>query len=303
MRIYPTVLLGGALTSSSTSYLQHNVWRAFAGKQRVISNVFYARQLTTRPNGTTQGPDSLDPGPTKRPRHRRIIRTLDPTKLTPHDHIDFSTLSYPCVNFVTQSTAHRVVSNPRSIEILAWGWPNKRFPTNTTGFLYYHIPSYTPPLAGEVRFRITPSSDPSSFAMGSDLLMRHGIPWRIPLLYVAGRDIFKDLHALLIRDGFITPQILDAATSAEMTLTTTGHIHKVGSTVTALVSSFRRGFNLRLGRSRNGAWIIIGKDAVARRIVHHFGTFTVSVGGTEGIVQYYPFQGTRHRLTLLPPDS
>ncbi|KAJ6524432.1 hypothetical protein DFH09DRAFT_937255, partial [Mycena vulgaris] len=44
------------------------------------------------------------------------------------------------------------------------------FPVGTRGFLYYYAPPDLPPMAGGLRFRITPASRPSSFPDGFDLL-------------------------------------------------------------------------------------------------------------------------------------
>ena len=287
MRIYPRALLGSALTSSSTSCLQHSVRKSFEGKCQTASKLSHARKLTTRQHEMTQRPSSRPPGRL----HLREVRTLDPTKLTPRDHINLSHLIRANVVFVPSTPTPGNVSGPRGFVIRATHLLNDGFPPNTTGFLYYHVPPYSSPLAGEVRFRITPSSDPDSFATGSDLLMENGVPWRIPLLYVAGRDAFNDLHALLLQDGLVTPQVLDSVMSVEAIMKKGEDHIKGGSSVTAIISSFKRGFSLRFGRHANGAWVIIGQDTVARRYIAHVGSFRVPVHGIMRTVQYFPFRG------------
>ncbi|KAK0432144.1 hypothetical protein EV421DRAFT_1850796 [Armillaria borealis] len=55
------------------------------------------------------------------------------------------------------------------------------FPDKTTGFLYYWTHSDLPATAGQVRFRLTSTNDPSPFESGSDLHKPDGTPWAIPL--------------------------------------------------------------------------------------------------------------------------
>ncbi|KAG6883713.1 hypothetical protein C0992_008034, partial [Termitomyces sp. T32_za158] len=57
-----------------------------------------------------------------------------------------------------------------------------RFPPKTQGFLYYHCHPHLPPTTGEIRFRVTESSDPTYFHNGTDLVRADGVlPWSIPL--------------------------------------------------------------------------------------------------------------------------
>lgn len=89
------------------------------------------------------------------------------------------------------------------------------FPEYARGFLYYHPPpDHVPQTAGDVRFRVTPSDDPSSFSEGFDLRRPNGALWREHLLFFT-RDIHKPIskyHAmrqLLLDDGLVTPQLLE----------------------------------------------------------------------------------------------
>ncbi|KAJ7732368.1 hypothetical protein DFH07DRAFT_780972 [Mycena maculata] len=52
------------------------------------------------------------------------------------------------------------------------------FPAHTGGFLYFGPQLGLPPLAASVRFRCTPTANPSSFDDGFDLLMPNGLPWQ-----------------------------------------------------------------------------------------------------------------------------
>ena len=304
MKIQPRALLGSAPLSSSTSSLQRNVRTAFAVKQRIIFNISHSRQLTTRTREMTQRPDSPQLRGTQRQHRPLIVRTLDRTKLTPRDYIDISRIARPRITFAPLSPAPHEDSNLPHVQINA-GPLNEGFPPNTAGFLYYHVPPYSPPLAGEVRFRITPSSDPASFAAGSDLLMENGLPWRILLLYMAAKDSFGGLCATLLRDQLVTPQLLDTAASAAAIMPQGDDRLQPGSSWAAIVSSFRRGFHLRLGRAWGGTWTIvgIGKDTVIGN-AGNLGQVRVPVKSIkkkkQKAVQCFPFRGIRPRSCCCP---
>jgi hypothetical protein len=111
------------------------------------------------------------------PRHklRRTVSHLTPAELTREDYIDLSGARQPCIHLLGQK--FRVGYPPPE------GRAQRRtapFPPRTHGFLYLVTGEHSqqpdkvlPPLA----FRITPDSDPSSFAAGHDLLLPNGRPW------------------------------------------------------------------------------------------------------------------------------
>jgi hypothetical protein len=88
------------------------------------------------------------------------------------------------------------------------GYQGRPYPPDTNAFLYYTTPLGRPRIAGELRFRVISSDDPS-FASGSDLLRTNGQPWSRPLhilpqcypvIYEKLREeglIPDDLHAVL----------------------------------------------------------------------------------------------------------
>lgn len=87
----------------------------------------------------------------------------------------------------------------------------QRFPQNTKGFFYYNVPPpHSPPTMGDLRFRITSSSDPSSFNDGSDLI--HGLghtPWSLPLLNMAKAESYIQLCEQLVAEDLISQELLD----------------------------------------------------------------------------------------------
>jgi hypothetical protein len=63
-----------------------------------------------------------------------------------------------------------------------------------------------PRIAGELRLRVTSSSDPSSFESGSDLLRTDGLPWSRPLYVLP--NYFFPLYEKLREERFV-PDDLD----------------------------------------------------------------------------------------------
>lgn len=84
------------------------------------------------------------------------------------------------------------------------------FLTNAQGFLYYNVPPpHLPPIMGDLRFRITSSSDPSSFNDGSDLLhATRPIPWSLPLLHLVKTNKFP-ICEQLVAENLISQELLD----------------------------------------------------------------------------------------------
>ncbi|EJF56127.1 hypothetical protein DICSQDRAFT_175185 [Dichomitus squalens LYAD-421 SS1] len=204
----------------------------------------------------------------------------------------FRARNNPSVTFVAQSydPSNTLLGRPGT-RIIARGFRHFKFPPNTAGFLYYHIPPYSPPLAGEVRFRVTFSPDPASFTQGYDLLMDYGVRWNIPLLYMTDKKEYTGLHTLLLQDGLVTPQLSDIAASAVEGLKKTAHGRKISFRRTALVSSFRRGFHFRVGQ-HNRYCIAIGTDTVVKKRVENLANFRVPVDGIGESAQYSPFEGS-----------
>ncbi|KAF7378097.1 hypothetical protein MSAN_00233900 [Mycena sanguinolenta] len=56
-----------------------------------------------------------------------------------------------------------------------------------SGFLYYHVPYPSHFLSGGLRFRCTPSRNPSNFNAGYDLDDRIGLAWTLPLARIIAR--------------------------------------------------------------------------------------------------------------------
>ncbi|KAI1783720.1 hypothetical protein LXA43DRAFT_1067387 [Ganoderma leucocontextum] len=238
-----------------------------------------------------------------RKRHHRKIRTLDPAKLIQDDYIDFSSKCCPTLRIILRSTDPLTARLARNPEFHGLLWSSKMYPPGTHGFMYYHTPPSSSPLAGELRFRVTPSRDPASFATGSDLLTERGIPWRYPLYKIVCRPNYRDIVALLLQDGLVSQQTLDLATAAVTPLhVNTRHPlpgapsalsdtrHPALLTSTPVLSAFGQEFDLRYTVDLNCLGIFAGPEAILTQRMRHITTFRVWVQGKP--VQYCPFEGS-----------
>ncbi|KAK0436015.1 hypothetical protein EV421DRAFT_1716242, partial [Armillaria borealis] len=83
------------------------------------------------------------------------------------------------------------------------------FPDQTTGFYYYWTHPDLPTTAGQLRFRLTPTSNPSLFESGSDLLKPNGTPWAISVARLFGLQDVYYAHRLL-EDGLVTKDLISS---------------------------------------------------------------------------------------------
>ena len=87
------------------------------------------------------------------------------------------------------------------------------FPPETHGFFYYWA-NPDIPAEGQIRFRVTRDSDPSSFANGHDLLGMDGLPWCITLFQALNISKYGPLGELLVKENLVTEGIAEQARSA-----------------------------------------------------------------------------------------
>lgn len=162
---------------------------------RVVS-FLRSYSLTTLP---AEKYDGISKSKVKRVR-RTPISTLNQHKLLPSDfiHISNSCLR-PGIRFQNDISAHPW----QMCYYEAHGKP-LQFPSQSSGFLYYHQPQDAPLLAGELRFRLTPSNLPQSFSQGKDCLTPDGVVWKIPLLTLYRFPYHRRICRQLQLDGFIS---------------------------------------------------------------------------------------------------
>jgi hypothetical protein len=128
------------------------------------------------------------------------ISTLHPELLQETDYLDLSSKS---VLAAWNRETQKLLGYRRAMMTYSPRNPQP-FPPGSRGFLYYTAPPGLPPTAGEIRFRITPSSSPTSFHQGSDLLGPFGMPWRVQVFSRASSSSWGTLFESLLRDGQIT---------------------------------------------------------------------------------------------------
>ncbi|TFK48075.1 hypothetical protein OE88DRAFT_601140 [Heliocybe sulcata] len=86
------------------------------------------------------------------------------------------------------------------------------FPDGTKGFLYWHLPPAAPVFTGEIRFRITASSDPTTFSRGEDLRLPNQKIWKIPLSQIIHRKTrrkYEVFQRALLEEGLVTQKTVD----------------------------------------------------------------------------------------------
>ncbi|KAH9886979.1 hypothetical protein C8Q73DRAFT_267165 [Cubamyces lactineus] len=222
------------------------------------------RSLSTTPSlyDGTEVEETREPSTTRAFRVQsyhtpRKVSTFAPTRLTSADYFDLS-LHAACTS---SSNLHEVVS---FFILPGRGFKAGRFPPDTRGFLYYYHDPATPPLAGELRFRVTSGSDPSLFASGHDLLVDSGLPWSVSVIKIASRETLKNIKHTLVQDGLVSEEVMAQAS-----------IQPVVST--RILHSFGQPFTLGFGRSHL-RFLTVGWDAV----------------------HYFKFR--RVTVTRLPPD-
>ncbi|RDB29998.1 hypothetical protein Hypma_013779 [Hypsizygus marmoreus] len=153
----------------------------------------------------------------KAPRPRRIISTLDPSRLRDSDFLDLSGVrsaslsTSTLTDMITSDSSSSLQKHRSNIRIYYHGIaaPIHAFPLHTRGFLYYHRDPDLPPISGAVRFRVMPRSG-SGFGTGTDLMSFNGrAPWAIWLVSIANVDKYLGLKQLLLSDCLVTPQLLE----------------------------------------------------------------------------------------------
>ncbi|KAH6897856.1 hypothetical protein BKA70DRAFT_1314955 [Coprinopsis sp. MPI-PUGE-AT-0042] len=173
---------------------------------------YTCRRYSTSPNPSVASDTFKAP----RRRIKRSLSTLDPTKLTPDDWVDFRGIQAPSIRW--EGTRESVPLHPGtgSSRLVAW-------PPSARGFLYFHRPpsscsaNKVHPAAGSLRFRCAESPGDLSRAFGregKDVLVgeeRWDLPWSIPLLSLRQIPWYAPVWQRLYSDGFVTSE-----TSAEI---------------------------------------------------------------------------------------
>lgn len=197
------------------------------------------------------------------------ISTLRPDRLIPGDFVDLST---------KQTHPIRTLRCDLDLEPSDVTYSSRfgtgyllPFPKSTGGFFYYHVEPSLPPIAGELRFRVTQSSDPSSFQAGHDLLRPSKRTWSRPLLQImSNQPSLAAIRQQLLDDGLVREDLL---LHCERLLKTCHWAKTTGVTLYSLDQPFLAD----LSRSAL-TFRVVGKEAIGWcHIQHLFSAFHAGV--------------------------
>ncbi|KAF7982187.1 hypothetical protein HWV62_29975 [Athelia sp. TMB] len=157
-------------------------------------------------------------------RDGQIIRTLDPSKLTPADHLTLAGVLRPIVS--TPAATFEV-----RYKCAASGKRYTPFPAHARGFLYLRARPGDPEPALQIRFRTTDSASasPAAFESGSDLLYPNHVPWHISLADLGKCPRYLNgFRALLQRDGLVSEELLRRSAGVARPGKRTQDVHALG---------------------------------------------------------------------------
>ncbi|TFK46208.1 hypothetical protein OE88DRAFT_1043726 [Heliocybe sulcata] len=226
---------------------------------------------------------------TAAPRFRRrtalLLRTLDQTRLDVGDFVDITGEVEKSVRSAAapeQPSFHMGYSQsgPKHIP----------FPPDSQGFIYWHLEPDAPPVSGQLRFRTTASSDPTSFPSGRDLQLPDGRTWNISLFEIARRSKYSCLRAHLLSEELVTAEVLDTGLNI-CGLEGTRTVHPGPSSL--LIWKFGQSFLVDFQSPGVGLWIM-GSSAAERLRLERLFSFRMNDSGSTGrirSVDYTPFTG------------
>jgi len=164
--------------------------------------------------------------------HTRFISTLDPSRLTPSDYQSLSRNTYvtlcprnlpynPLFDLghkvdmdTSVSQQHDTLYTKPHLSFVQYARDKHNnpvfFPDDAKGFFYYFTPSKASPIAGHLRFRITPSADPASWSSGRDLCWPNNVEWKVQLMTIIQvHPQLTALRTLLLAEKLISPELVE----------------------------------------------------------------------------------------------
>ena len=229
----------------------------------ICTSQYFRRTLASSsqvPSREGTGPDNSEAKRLGRPTRPTTgaIRTLCPANLTREDYLTvYRWRDHPTLTFyvlLPHGARHVTVHFPmvESLQLTSG--------SDRGGSLYYHRPSRAPPLAGEIRFRLTPSPEPTSFSAGVDLTNKSGTPWRISLPSIPTCESWDPFGVLLNEvDQTVSEEVMTLAReSGGLRTTCSGD-----SYVTRCLYAFGQPFEFSLDQKWH-TFTLVGKDALLR---------------------------------------
>ncbi|TFK52127.1 hypothetical protein OE88DRAFT_1359692 [Heliocybe sulcata] len=148
----------------------------------------------------------------------------------------------------------------------------------------------SPPLAGQVRFRTTTSSDLATFASGRDLQLPDGRAWNISIFEIARWSMHSGLRAQLLLERLVTEEVLDTAANISTRYGARIVRPYAGS---CFIWKFGQKFLVHFESSHMHIWVI---GSLGAEMLHLQNLFSVRIrelddSGRAKIVHYTPFAG------------
>jgi hypothetical protein len=225
----------------------------------------------------------------------RRIQSLDPSRLLPSDFIDLSSWREPSIRATPKSGEQAKAGyRLRYSTLRRSAMP---FPDKTQGFMYYHNPLHDVlPISGQVRFRLTASKDPFTFAAGTDLLTPSGLLWRIPLMAIA-QDVEQQqgcnaLQQLLLDDKLVTMDVLRQCIRIRCAP------HCRPSNASRIVHTLGDPFPVKFANSTAIAISVVTNDSYHRVLLHD-----LFAQGYQGVDHVRPFSGKPPRPFYKVPSD
>ena len=272
-------------------YLKAHLYLPAADQHRRVNIPYNANtrtlQYSRRTLASSSQVPSIRPKNTARRRGQQsrstTIRTLCPTKLTREDHLSIRRKGHSTLNFFILFP-----QDVRYVDVVLPMLESLRLPSNSDrgGFLYYHQPPRAPPFAGEIRFRLTPSPEPTSFSAGVDLTNKSGTPWRISLPSIPRCESWDPFCVLLTEvDKTVSKEVMTLARrSGHLKATRAGD-----SRVTRCLYAFGQPFEFSL-ENKCHTFTLVGKAALLRAKLDFISRVRTQQGHNRYVPQN-PFSG------------
>lgn len=135
-------------------------------------------------------------------RDLHIVSTLRPDLLKQDDFVDMSAKKAKHLSFASD------IRKGIHLCYYSANFRRVRFPPATWGFLYHYTLDTLPKFMSHLRFRVTPTNDPSTFKRGHDLLLPSGLPWQYPLFSKRNKIITNHLISQLRLEELIEEETI-----------------------------------------------------------------------------------------------
>ncbi|KAF5351359.1 hypothetical protein D9758_008075 [Tetrapyrgos nigripes] len=203
---------------------------------------------------------SMSPVLLSSPTPKRVISSLIPSELTSDDYFDISGNKDVALTYGQASCNLHWESVYSGMRL--------PFPNKSHGFFYYYHPQNAPLFTGGLRFRVCPSSDPSTFQHGSDLLTRNGFPWELSNWSIAFKNSCRPLKEELLKSGLVRSEALEMCERLWLHSNCQRRTSNPIPTI-PIVYALKQPFPITLGQESIRVWIAKDRDLMRFSILTH----------------------------------